>query len=566
MFETFRQHVENARAYNLKSSEFREGLAMTLSSAANTLPDSISTSFTSAQRSIHDAIDFLDESVTSGRSKLAEMLDVQPISRRHTFNNDRRHALDRMRARYSLDKAKSADNQENQDSLAKDKIGNTANLNNRSNATGSSAAGTGVTKKQSITFGWKTRSTKVNEKKDIRQFSNRNKTNIGSIQADMYIGFDHRLPGYDPLSIPGILPLQMQSPPPKHRHVNGQQNKGGNAQTSQKQCDEKACSDLTGRESEKSPIYKTKRSHSIAVTSFPLKTKTLGQFSNLLALDTSCPEIAGDTTHPRTDSYHDTTHPSTDSDTTHPSTHSYHFDKVRQGSPDYSSTSNGHKVQGSHNQEQKVKTGDDSSFQKTAREQINDDVDVSADSSFSDAERPTPHPRRLNSTSLLVTDQSSLEYAVQKTILKLAAEQSINNEDVYGKLTFSLQYLFMKKQLKVRLVFLEKNLNSEGVNIDKMRRYYIEVCSPQTNDQCKKMLQSSKGAGVLKFNKKILIKSVNFDNLHLLTLRFRLFYKPSSWYGLKKVLVAETKVNLDQLDVINELTLSRNMAKVNKSV
>lgn len=177
----------------------------------------------------------------------------------------------------------------------------------------------------------------------------------------------------------------------------------------------------------------------------------------------------------------------------------------------------------------------------------------------------TPHFKRKLNTSAVKLSKTEIDYAVQKTETKQEQLEGDSNRTVFGNLNISIQFLIITKRLKVTIHSLENIENwsskdNENTNVS----YFVKMCIVPRTVRKQKRVKPAKGSSTVKFDEDIYLKGITFENVHLLTLRFRLFRGVTKYHILKRYsCVAETTVCLDDLDVIGRVKLCKALHKTN---
>lgn len=176
----------------------------------------------------------------------------------------------------------------------------------------------------------------------------------------------------------------------------------------------------------------------------------------------------------------------------------------------------------------------------------------------------TPHLRRRMKTSPKSLSKNELDYVYNKTEQKFLKRVESSNQQTFGNLNVSIQFLIISKRLKVTVKSVEplKDFVEDGNNKLK-RTFFVKVCFVPTNGGKQKRTKSASGRDFVEFDEDIYLKNVTFENVHLLTVRFQLYQKTSRLCFKRHLCVAESRVCLDNLDVIGRVTLHTPMLMTN---
>lgn len=176
----------------------------------------------------------------------------------------------------------------------------------------------------------------------------------------------------------------------------------------------------------------------------------------------------------------------------------------------------------------------------------------------------TPHLRRRMKISPKSLSKNELDYVYNKTEQRFLKRVESSNQQTFGNLNISIQFLIISKRLKVTVKSVEPCKDFvEDCNNRLKHTFFVKVSYVPTNGGKQKRTKSASGRDLVEFDEDVYLKNVTFENVHLLTVRFQLYQKTSRLCFKRYTCVAESRVCLDNLDVIGRVTLHTPMLMTN---
>lgn len=166
-------------------------------------------------------------------------------------------------------------------------------------------------------------------------------------------------------------------------------------------------------------------------------------------------------------------------------------------------------------------------------------------------------PRNPSQTSQISMNQFSDSYAVD--ILKTNSALSLHckDEPVGGYLNVSLQFLIMSKRLKISIESVD-NIRNDKEN-SRPKAYFIKVSFVNLPKYVGKTKQTKiyTGLNALAIEEQIYVKHVTLESAHEMTVEFKM-YRRKSRCGLRRYEnVGETRISLENLDVVGSVNLCK---------